>query len=103
MQKLIRIRPLGRYHAPIMLVLGIETSCDETGLALYDSAAGLLGDVLHSQVELHARYGGVVPELASRDHVRKIIPLCEQLLIHAGRSLHDLDAVAYTAGPGMDQ
>ena len=58
-----------------MLVLGIETSCDETGLALYDSDAGLLGQVLHSQIDLHADYGGVVPELASRDHIRKVVPL----------------------------
>jgi N6-L-threonylcarbamoyladenine synthase len=84
-----------------MLVLGIETSCDETGLALYDSEAGLLADVLHSQVELHARYGGVVPELASRDHVRKIVPLCREVLARADRQLDDLDAVAYTAGPGL--
>jgi N6-L-threonylcarbamoyladenine synthase len=84
-----------------MLVLGIETSCDETGLALYDSQDGLIADVLHSQVELHARYGGVVPELASRDHVRKIVPLCNELLARAGRTLDDLDAVAYTAGPGL--
>jgi N6-L-threonylcarbamoyladenine synthase len=84
-----------------MLVLGIETSCDETGLALYDSTAGLLADVLHSQVELHARYGGVVPELASRDHVRKIVPLCRELLTRANRTLDDLDAIAYTAGPGL--
>jgi len=84
-----------------MLVLGIETSCDETGLALYDSMAGLLADVLHSQVELHARYGGVVPELASRDHVRKIVPLCRELLTRADRTLDDLDAIAYTAGPGL--
>jgi len=84
-----------------MLVLGIETSCDETGLALYDSEAGLVADVLHSQVDLHAQYGGVVPELASRDHVRKIIPLCRELLTQAGRTLEDLDAVAYTAGPGL--
>jgi len=84
-----------------MLVLGIETSCDEPGLALYDSEAGLLADVLHSQVELHARYGGVVPELASRDHVRKIVPLCREVLARAGRQLDNLDAVAYTAGPGL--
>ncbi|MBX3705051.1 MAG: tRNA (adenosine(37)-N6)-threonylcarbamoyltransferase complex transferase subunit TsaD [Pseudomonadales bacterium] len=84
-----------------MLVLGIETSCDETGLALYDSTAGLLADVLHSQVELHALYGGVVPELASRDHVRKIVPLTREVLARAGRSLDDLDGVAYTAGPGL--
>jgi N6-L-threonylcarbamoyladenine synthase len=84
-----------------MLVLGIETSCDETGVALYDSSAGLLGDVLHSQVELHADYGGVVPELASRDHIRKITPLTRRLLEQTDRILADLDGVAYTAGPGL--
>jgi len=84
-----------------MLVLGIETSCDETGLALYDSEQGLLSEVLYSQVALHAQYGGVVPELASRDHIRKITPLTHQVLADAGKSLADLDAVAYTAGPGL--
>ncbi|MEZ5558714.1 MAG: tRNA (adenosine(37)-N6)-threonylcarbamoyltransferase complex transferase subunit TsaD [Pseudomonadales bacterium] len=84
-----------------MLVLGIETSCDETGVALYDSATGLLADALHSQVELHADYGGVVPELASRDHIRKLLPLCEEVLARAGRTLDDLDGIAYTAGPGL--
>jgi N6-L-threonylcarbamoyladenine synthase len=84
-----------------MLVLGIETSCDETGLALYDTQLGLLSQVLHSQVELHADYGGVVPELASRDHIRKIVPLSERVLAEAERSLDDLDGVAYTAGPGL--
>lgn len=84
-----------------MLVLGIETSCDETGVALYDSDAGLLGDALYSQVEMHAEYGGVVPELASRDHVRKLIPLIREVCKDAHRSLDDLDAIAYTAGPGL--
>jgi len=84
-----------------MLVLGIETSCDETGVALYDSDAGLLADVLYSQVALHAQYGGVVPELASRDHIRKLVPLCEETLSEAGRSLDNLSAIAYTAGPGL--
>ena len=84
-----------------MLVLGIETSCDETGLALYDGEAGLLADVLHSQVDLHADYGGVVPELASRDHVRKLVPLLEKVLSDADRQLSDLDGIAYTAGPGL--
>ena len=84
-----------------MLVLGIETSCDETGLALYDTAAGLVAESLYSQVELHARYGGVVPELASRDHIRKIAPLLAQLLERAGRTLDDLDGVAFTSGPGL--
>jgi len=84
-----------------MLVLGIETSCDETGVALYDSEAGLLGDVVHSQVDLHADYGGVVPELASRDHIRKITPLTRRLLVDTGKTFTDLDGVAYTAGPGL--
>ena len=84
-----------------MLVLGIETSCDETGLALYDSEQGLLSEALYSQVELHADYGGVVPELASRDHVRKITPLTHKVLADAGKALTDLDGIAYTAGPGL--
>ena len=84
-----------------MLVLGIETSCDETGLALFDTQEGLLGDVLHSQIELHADYGGVVPELASRDHIRMVTPLTEQLLKQTNKSLSDIDGVAYTAGPGL--
>ena len=84
-----------------MLILGIESSCDETGLALYDTDKGLLGQALHSQVDLHADYGGVVPELASRDHVRKITPLTELVLADAGKSLSDLDGIAYTAGPGL--
>ena len=88
------------YHAP-MLVLGIESSCDETGLALYDSDLGLLAQALHSQVAVHADYGGVVPELASRDHVRKITPLTHRVLDDAGKTLQDLDAIAYTAGPGL--
>ncbi len=84
-----------------MLVLGIETSCDETGLALYDSERGLLGNVLHSQVDLHAQFGGVVPELASRDHIRKLVPLARALLEQTHHQLSDLDAIAYTAGPGL--
>lgn len=84
-----------------MLILGIESSCDETGLALYDTDKGLLRQVLHSQVDLHADYGGVVPELASRDHVRKITPLTELVLADAGKCLSDLDGIAYTAGPGL--
>lgn len=84
-----------------MLVLGIETSCDETGVALFDSEQGLLADALYSQVELHARYGGVVPELASRDHIRKLVPLVESILKESGKQLSDLDGVAYTAGPGL--
>jgi N6-L-threonylcarbamoyladenine synthase len=84
-----------------MLVLGIETSCDETGLAIYDSKAGLLAHTLFSQVALHADYGGVVPELASRDHVRKILPLLDKLLADAQINKHDLEGIAYTSGPGL--
>jgi N6-L-threonylcarbamoyladenine synthase len=88
-----------------MRVLGIETSCDETGVAVYDTARrgadGLLAQALYSQVALHAEYGGVVPELASRDHVRKLLPLIRQTLADAGMGVHDLDGVAYTAGPGL--
>ena len=84
-----------------MLVLGIETSCDETGVALYDTRQGLVADMLHSQATLHARWGGVVPELASRDHIRKTLPLVEALFAKADRRLADVDGVAYTAGPGL--
>jgi len=84
-----------------MRVLGIETSCDETGVAVYDTERGLLGDALYSQVALHAGYGGVVPELASRDHVRKTLPLVQELLAQVDMSPADLDGVAYTAGPGL--
>ena len=84
-----------------MLVLGIETSCDETGIALYDTGRGLLAHALHSQVALHADYGGVVPELASRDHIRRVLPLTREVLRRAGTALAELDAVAYTAGPGL--
>ncbi|MEL0583388.1 MAG: tRNA (adenosine(37)-N6)-threonylcarbamoyltransferase complex transferase subunit TsaD [Candidatus Thiodiazotropha sp. (ex. Lucinoma kazani)] len=84
-----------------MRVLGIETSCDETGVAIFDSKEGLLAHALHSQVELHASYGGVVPELASRDHVRKVLPLIRQLFHDAGVEASSLDGVAYTAGPGL--
>lgn len=84
-----------------MIVLGIETSCDETAIGLYDGDRGLLGHLLHSQVALHARHGGVVPELASRDHVRFVLPLIEQLLAESKVTLADLDAIAYTAGPGL--
>ncbi|MBT8147629.1 MAG: tRNA (adenosine(37)-N6)-threonylcarbamoyltransferase complex transferase subunit TsaD, partial [Gammaproteobacteria bacterium] len=84
-----------------MLVLGIETSCDETGVAVYDSERGLLADSLYSQVEIHARYGGVVPELASRDHVRKTLPLIHEVLDKAGIKQQNLDGIAYTAGPGL--
>lgn len=84
-----------------MLVLGIESSCDDTGVALYHSERGLIGHALYSQTELHAQYGGVVPELASRDHVRKLLPLLNQLLGDTQTTLADIDAIAYTAGPGL--
>jgi N6-L-threonylcarbamoyladenine synthase len=84
-----------------LLILGIETSCDETGVALYDTREGLLGDALHSQVELHAVYGGVVPELASRDHVRRLLPLTRTVLESARRRIEDVDLIAFTQGPGL--
>jgi N6-L-threonylcarbamoyladenine synthase len=84
-----------------MRVLGIETSCDETGIAVYDDARGLLGQALYSQVALHAEYGGVVPELASRDHVRRVLPLTRQVLERAGLALTEIDGIAYTEGPGL--
>ncbi|ALF59925.1 tRNA (adenosine(37)-N6)-threonylcarbamoyltransferase complex transferase subunit TsaD [Psychrobacter urativorans] len=90
-----------------MKVLGLETSCDETGLAIFDSELidsdnnGLLGQVLYSQIELHALYGGVVPELASRDHIRKLVPLFHELLEQCGINKNDIDAIAYTKGPGL--
>lgn len=83
-----------------MRVLGIETSCDETGIAVYDDQTGLLANQLYSQVKLHADYGGVVPELASRDHVRKTVPLIQAALKEANLTPADIDGVAYTAGPG---
>ncbi|MGM0785150.1 MAG: tRNA (adenosine(37)-N6)-threonylcarbamoyltransferase complex transferase subunit TsaD [Pseudomonadota bacterium] len=84
-----------------MRVLGIETSCDETGVALYDTERGLTADALYSQVAMHAEYGGVVPELASRDHTRRLLPLIQQVLDEAGLTQSQLDAIAYTAGPGL--
>lgn len=84
-----------------MKVLGIETSCDETGVAVYDGGAGLLGHAVYSQIELHAGYGGVVPELASRDHVRKLAPMVAGLLDDLGLGAADIEGVAYTAGPGL--
>jgi N6-L-threonylcarbamoyladenine synthase len=84
-----------------MKVLGIETSCDETGLAVYDSERGLLAHALHSQMALHEAYGGVVPELASRDHIRWVLPLTERVLGEAKLKLDDLDGIAYTQGPGL--
>lgn len=84
-----------------MKVLGIETSCDETGIAIYDTDAGLLSHALYSQVKLHADYGGVVPELASRDHIRKILPLIQKALDEAQINATDIDGIAYTRGPGL--
>ncbi len=84
-----------------MIVLGIESSCDETGIALYDTQRGLLTHALHSQVAMHAEYGGVVPELASRDHIRRALPLTQKVLHDANLALGDIDAIAYTQGPGL--
>jgi N6-L-threonylcarbamoyladenine synthase len=84
-----------------VIVLGIETSCDETGVALYDSEQGLLGHHLYSQIALHGEYGGVVPELASRDHIRKLLPLVDELLSSCSLSKADIGAIAYTQGPGL--
>lgn len=84
-----------------MRVLGIETSCDETGVAIYDTERGLIADALHSQMAMHAEFGGVVPELASRDHTRKLLPLIRQVLDEAALDGAELDAIAYTAGPGL--
>ncbi|MEN9501698.1 MAG: tRNA ((37)-N6)-threonylcarbamoyltransferase complex transferase subunit TsaD [Pseudomonadota bacterium] len=84
-----------------MRVLGIETSCDETGVAIYDTDHGLLAHRLFSQIAMHAAYGGVVPELASRDHIQRVIPLLREALSDAGLTLQDLDGIAYTAGPGL--
>ena len=84
-----------------MRILGIETSCDETGVAIYDEQHGLMADALYSQIALHAEFGGVIPELASRDHVRKLLPLIDQVLNQAQCSKDDIDAIAYTAGPGL--
>ncbi|MEA3118075.1 MAG: tRNA N6-adenosine threonylcarbamoyltransferase [Paraburkholderia sp.] len=84
-----------------MLVLGIESSCDETGLALYDTERGLLAHALHSQIAMHRDYGGVVPELASRDHIRRALPLLEEVLASAGARSVDIDAIAFTQGPGL--
>jgi N6-L-threonylcarbamoyladenine synthase len=82
-------------------VLGIETSCDETGVAVYDTDRGLLAEALYSQVEVHAEYGGVVPELASRDHIRKTLPLINEVLQRSGLDKSELEGIAYTAGPGL--
>ena len=84
-----------------MLVLGIESSCDETGIALYDTARGLIAHALHSQIDMHAAYGGVVPELASRDHIRRALPLTQLVLDQAGARIEDINGIAYTQGPGL--
>jgi N6-L-threonylcarbamoyladenine synthase len=84
-----------------MLVLGIESSCDETGVALYDTSRGLLAHAIHSQIDMHQAYGGVVPELASRDHIRRLIPLLDKILSESGTTRNQIDAIAYTAGPGL--
>ena len=84
-----------------MLVLGIETSCDETGIALYDTERGLIADALHSQIDLHVEFGGVVPELASRDHIRKTLPMIRQLMEEAGVDKNAIEGIAYTSGPGL--
>ncbi|MGB6976473.1 MAG: tRNA (adenosine(37)-N6)-threonylcarbamoyltransferase complex transferase subunit TsaD [Gammaproteobacteria bacterium] len=84
-----------------MRVLGIETSCDETGVAIYDATHGLLAHLVHSQIALHEQYGGVVPELASRDHIQRLLPLIKQVLVMANTNPKDIQGVAYTAGPGL--
>ncbi len=84
-----------------MLVLGIESSCDETGFALYDTTRGLVAQALHSQIALHRAYGGVVPELASRDHVRRVVPLLREVMTASGVGLDAIDAIAVTSGPGL--
>ena len=88
-----------------MLILGIESSCDETGVALYDTNLdgknGILADALNSQIKLHAEYGGVVPELASRDHIKFISPLVQQVFAESKKNLNDVDLIAYTTGPGL--
>src|ERR1700693_2687819 len=84
-----------------MLVLGIETSCDATGVALHHPQRGLLAPALYSQAAMHADFGGVVPELASRDHIRRVLPLVRQVMSRAGGRVQDLDGIAYTQGPGL--
>ena len=84
-----------------MRILGIETSCDETGIAIFDSNAGIIGNMLHSQTDIHQLYGGVVPELASRDHIRRIIPMIQSVMEKSGLSGTDIDGIAYTSGPGL--
>lgn len=93
--------PFPYLAAKSLIVLGIETSCDETGVAVFDSEQGLLADSVYSQVDIHAQYGGVIPELASRDHIRKTLPLIKQVIADAGISEKQIEGVAYTAGPGL--
>src|SRR5512147_302646 len=92
---------MSKVQSAPMLVLGIESSCDETGVALYDTDRGLVGHAVHTQVAMHEAYGGVVPELASRDHIRRLIPLLRNVLAQAGAHKGDVEAIAYTAGPGL--
>lgn len=84
-----------------MIIIGFESSCDETGVAAVCTERGLLAHALHSQIAMHQEYGGVVPELASRDHIRRVLPLTRQVLQQARITVHEIDAVAYTAGPGL--
>jgi N6-L-threonylcarbamoyladenine synthase len=93
--------PTGADAVTPLLILGIETSCDETGIALYERDAGLLAHALHSQIDMHRAFGGVVPELASRDHIRRVLPLLDGCLHQAGRTKADIDAIAVTVGPGL--
>jgi N6-L-threonylcarbamoyladenine synthase len=96
-----KVLQLVKQRDKYLIVLGIETSCDETGVAIYDSERGLLADSLYSQVAIHAEYGGVIPELASRDHIRKTLPLINEVIVKAGIEKRDIGGVAYTAGPGL--
>src|SRR3546814_14441467 len=84
-----------------MIIIGFESSCDETGVALVCTERGLLAHALHSQIAMHQEYGGVVPELASRDHIRRILPLTRPVLDQAGIAMGQIDSVAYTAGPRL--
>ena len=89
------------YKTGSALVLGVESSCDETGIALFSEREGLLAHTVHTQIAMHADYGGVVPELASRDHIQRVLPLIRQVMAEGGKSLQALDAIAYTRGPGL--
>lgn len=97
----IRFAPILSDISPLMIILGFESSCDETGVALVCTRRGLLSHALHSQIDMHQAYGGVVPELASRDHIQRVLPLTEQTLSEAKLGLAEVDAIAYTAGPGL--